>query len=70
MVNIPTPSIENMLYFIAGVLIGLPAPYWYAAERIQGFTRYVLVKLPYAPPPGMSEEEAMEETERQEKGQE
>lgn len=61
MVQVPTPSLENIMYLLLGILIGLPAPYWYAQERIQGFIRAMLDKMPYRPPPGMNKEEALRE---------
>lgn len=61
MVEIPVPTTREMLIFLAGILIGLPAPYWYAQERIRGFSRAALSQLPYMPPPGKKEDEAMEE---------
>lgn len=61
MVNVPTPSLEQLTWFLLGLLAGLPAPYWYAAERIKGFTRVLLSKLPYKPPPGKEKQEALEE---------
>lgn len=59
--EIPTPDTEIIMTFLLGVLVGLPAPFWYAQERIAGFSRYWLNKLPYQPPPGKEEGEAMEE---------
>jgi len=48
----------------AGVLIaylaGASTPGGYAMERINGFGRVVASKLPYKPPPGMEETEALE----------
>lgn len=60
MVEIPTPTAEQLGIFLAGVLLGLPAPYWYVQERIQGFIRSIFKRLPYEPPPGMKPDEAME----------
>lgn len=61
MVEIPTPTIDQIGFFLFGVLIGLPAPYWYVQERIQGFARFVFKKLPYEPPPGKGPDTALEE---------
>lgn len=61
MVSVPTPTLEQLGFFIAGVLIGLPAPYWYTQERLRGFARSVFKRLPYEPPPGKDTDEAMEE---------
>lgn len=59
--TLPTPSAVNLMWFLAGILMGTMAPTYYASERIRGFTRAVLKKLPYEPPAGMSAEEAFEE---------
>lgn len=67
MVEIPTPTFGELMWFILGILIGLPAPYWYAAERVQGFTRWMLDKIPYKSPPNMDEKEALEEVEEKSK---
>lgn len=60
-VEMPLPTAENAAYLVLGILIGLPAPYWFAAERVKGFSRAMLMKIPYQPPPGVEEGEAMEE---------
>lgn len=59
MVNVPTPTSSDILIFLAGFLLGVPAPYWYAQERVRGFVRVILGGLPYEPPPGEKREEAM-----------
>lgn len=61
MVQLPAPSPNEVVYFVTGVLVGLPAPYWYAQERIRGFSRAMMSKLPYEPPPGKDKQQAMEE---------
>lgn len=70
MVEVPTPTAENLFWFLAGLLAGLPAPYWYSAERIRGFSRTLLSKLPYKPPPGKTSEEALEDASRFAEGDE
>lgn len=60
------PSLDQLMWFFVGVLAALPVPYWYANERIQGFARWLLAKLPYEPPPGKTEEEALEEAQESE----
>lgn len=60
--QVPTPSWENAVWLLIGLLLGLPVPYWFAAERVRGLTRAMLSKMPYRPPPGMDKEEAMTET--------
>lgn len=59
--EIPIPTAENMMYFVTGILAALPVPLWYAAERLRGFSRSMFKKIPYEPPPGKKEEEAMQE---------
>ncbi|QLG29460.1 hypothetical protein HUG10_09180 [Halorarum halophilum] len=45
-----------VLAFTAGMCV----PFRYGIERLRGFGRVVIGKLPYAPPPGKEEGEAME----------
>lgn len=56
---IPLPTLEMVamavLFFTAGSLV----PSYYAQERMQGFGRAMADRLPYTPPPGLSEEEAL-----------
>lgn len=40
-------------------LVGATAPTYYAQERLRGFGRAMLDRLPYSPPPGMQKEAAM-----------
>ena len=42
-----------------GVLAGALAPTYYAAERLRGFGRAMVSRLPYEPPPGRDPEAAM-----------
>lgn len=50
----------HIITFVLGVLVGALAPTYYAAERMRGFGRAMFSKLPYAPPPGLDESEALE----------
>ena len=61
MVEVPTPTLTQFGFFLAGFMLGLPAPYWYAQEQIRGFVRAILQKMPYRPPPGKDTEEALQE---------
>ena len=45
-----------MLAYLAGAM----TPVYYAQERFRGFGRSLASKLPYQPPPGVEEGEAME----------
>jgi hypothetical protein len=49
------------LGLLLGFLGGATVPTYYAQERMRGFGRLVAGKLPYRPPPGQSEEEALQE---------
>jgi hypothetical protein len=46
---------------LLGFLAGATVPTYYAQERMRGFGRAVVSRLPYRPPPGQSEEEALRE---------
>lgn len=39
---------------------GATAPTYYAQERMRGFGRSIANRIPYTPPPGMSEQQALE----------
>jgi hypothetical protein len=69
MTILPSPlSIElialAMLFYIAGLV----TPWYVALERMRGFGRYLVFKLPYAPPPGMTESEALADAKAQGEG--
>ncbi|QKY18383.1 hypothetical protein Hrr1229_005710 [Halorubrum sp. CBA1229] len=53
--NLPAAA-AVLIAYIAGTF----TPGGYAGERLQGFGRVVASKLPYKPPPGMEETEALE----------
>lgn len=57
--QIDPPSMEQIIWFILGILTGALAPTYYATERLRGFGRWAFSKLPYDPPPGLTESEAM-----------
>jgi hypothetical protein len=46
-----------LLAFIAGLAL----PFRFALERLRGFGRWFVSKLPYRPPPGQDEQDALEE---------
>lgn len=54
------PSVQMvalaLVFFLAGALV----PAYYAQERFRGFGRSMVDRLPYRPPPGMNEEEALQ----------
>jgi hypothetical protein len=58
-------AVGGNLTVLAAVLIAFAAgamtPVYYAQERFRGFGRAMISKLPYRPPPGTDEQEAMED---------
>jgi len=42
------------------VIAGMTVPTRYGIERLNGFGRWLLQKLPYQPPPGTDQETAMQ----------
>jgi len=46
-----------LLAFIAGLAL----PFRFALERLRGFGRWFVGKLPYEPPPGEDEQQALED---------
>ncbi|TKX86217.1 hypothetical protein EXE43_09615 [Halorubrum sp. SS5] len=46
-----------VLAFAAGMVV----PFYFALERMRGFGRALASKLPYKPPPGVEEGQAMEQ---------
>ncbi|WP_256402414.1 hypothetical protein [Halorubrum salinum] len=64
MIDAIAGAVGGNLPVAAAVLIaymaGAATPGGYAMERINGFGRVVASKLPYQPPPGMEETEALE----------
>lgn len=69
-VDIPslTASSELLTVAVLSYLAGAACPVYYAEERLRGFGRVMLSRLPYAPPPGMEESEAMETAARAAEG--
>lgn len=49
-----------VLAFLAGLLAGMTVPLRYGMERLAGFSRALLSRLPYEPPPGREPEEALQ----------
>lgn len=44
---------------VLAFLAGAACPAYYAQERLRGFGRAMFDRLPYRPPPGMEEEQAL-----------
>ena len=65
MIEAISATVGGNLAAFAAVLIayiaGTFTPGKYAGERLQGFGRAVAAKLPYRPPPGQDESEAMQD---------
>jgi hypothetical protein len=61
--EIPIPSIppEMVALVVTAFLAGAACPVYYAQERLRGFGRAMLAKLPYRAPPGTDAETAMVE---------
>lgn len=49
------------LTLLVGLIGGSLAPTYYAAERLRGAGRAVVARIPYRPPPGVDEQEAMQQ---------
>jgi len=59
-----TPLTGNQTMIAVAILAyigGMFTPGRFAGERLEGFGRAVASKLPYRPPPGKDEEQAMKE---------
>ncbi|WP_159900725.1 hypothetical protein [Salinirussus salinus] len=56
----PDVSAGVVLAFLAGLLAGMTVPLRYGMERLAGFSRALLGRLPYEPPPGREPEEALQ----------
>lgn len=57
--EIPLPALETVAIAVLFYIAGATTPTYYAAERLRGFGRAVVSRLPYEPPPGMSTDEAL-----------
>ncbi|WP_435348994.1 hypothetical protein [Haloarchaeobius sp. HRN-SO-5] len=60
-VELPTVAPEVVSAIVLAFIAGATVPTYYAQERLRGFGRVMASKLPYEPPPGKSEQEALEE---------
>lgn len=52
--------VETLAGLLVAFLAGACCPTYYATERLRGFGRVLFARLPYAPPPGMDSEQAMQ----------
>jgi len=55
------PPVELVALAVVMYLAGLVTPWYYALERMRGFGRWAVNKLPYAPPPGEEAGQALEQ---------
>lgn len=55
----PDPATVSLAMFF--LLVGLAVPTRYGIERVNGFGRAMVSRLPYQPPPGKDEETALQE---------
>jgi len=64
--SMPDPQALAILALVlVAFLAGMTVPTRFGIERMEGFGRFVAAKVPYQPPPGMDEKEAMQQaTER------
>ena len=56
---LPGVDVATLPVVLLAFLAGATAPTYYAQERFRGFGRAMLGKLPYVPPPGQEESEAL-----------
>jgi len=56
-----TQEVLNLIFFILGFVAGMTIPLRYGMERLNGFARWVVSKLPYKAPPGKTADEALEQ---------
>ena len=54
-------NLPMLAAIVVAYVAGTFTPDKYASERLRGFGRAVASKLPYRPPPGMDETEALQE---------
>lgn len=53
-------ALTYLIVFTAGALTGMAVPTDYGLERLAGFGRWMMKKLPYEPPPNRTIEEMYE----------
>lgn len=54
------PAPETVALAVVCILAGMTVPTSYGLERLNGFGRFVVSKLPYKAPPGREETDAMQ----------
>jgi len=58
---LPIPDAQTVSLAVLMLVAGMAVPTRYGIERVEGFGRAVASKLPYQPPPGKEEQEAMQQ---------
>jgi hypothetical protein len=56
-----SPALTVLIPVIIGFLAGVAVPTHYGLERLAGLGRWIAAKLPYRPPPGQTQTEALRE---------
>jgi len=64
-VNLPLPTVEQVAIAVVAFQAGAACPVYYYQERLRGFGRKMGDRLPYRPPPGQDEKQALRETSEQ-----
>ena len=59
----PVDESGLIIMYVLGILTAIWVPTRFAMERLEGFGRWGMMKVPYEPPAGKSEEQAMAEAE-------
>lgn len=54
-------NVTTIAAIVLAFLAGATCPTYFAQERFRGFGRALVSRLPYRPPPGMDESEALED---------
>lgn len=52
---------QTLALVILAYVAGAMTPLYYAQERMRGFGRAMMARIPYQPPPGEDEQQAMED---------
>jgi hypothetical protein len=55
-------TIETLAFGLVMFISGMCVPFRYGVERLRGFGRAIISRLPYEPPAGLSVDEALEQT--------
>jgi hypothetical protein len=64
MAEIPVPTLADLALVAMAWFAGAATPFWWMVERLRGLGRWFLGRMPYRPPPGLDEDEAMRQARR------